>query len=130
MVDVEFAREQLQKALAAGGVERQVGAAEIGGASPRRDAAGAPIERAQHLLVKPARILAGKIGAGRPAQNAARGLGDVAPGAAQIGQRPVEHALEEAGGSGMRSSQLYCSDGRRTRREGLRRVNPKKRQLD
>ena len=101
MVDIELTRQQLQEALAAGRIERQIGAAEIGGASARRDAAGAPIQRAQHLLMKLARILAGEIGAGRPAQNPARGFGDVAPCAAQIGQRPVEHALEKAGGSGV-----------------------------
>jgi len=34
VVDIEFAREQLQEALAAGRVEREIGAAEIGGAPP------------------------------------------------------------------------------------------------
>jgi hypothetical protein len=101
MVDIELAREQLQEPLAARRVERQIGAAEIGGPSARRDAAGAPIQRAHHLLVKPARILAREIGARRPAQNPARRFGDVAPCAAQVGQRPVEHALEKAGWSGI-----------------------------
>ena len=41
VVDIEFAGEQLQEALAPGGVERQIGAAEIGGAGPRRDPAAA-----------------------------------------------------------------------------------------
>ena len=101
VIDIELAREKLQEALAAGRVERQIGAAEIGGASACRDAAGAPIQGAQHLLVKPARILTGKIGAGRPAKYPARGFCDFAPCAAQIRQRPVEHALEKAGGSGI-----------------------------
>jgi len=85
VINIEFARDKLQETLAAGGVERQIGAAEIGGASPCRDAARAPFQRTQHLLVKPACILAGEIGAGRPAQNPARRFGDLPPRAAQIG---------------------------------------------
>ena len=125
VVDIEFAGEQLQKALAPGGVQRQIGAAEIGGASPRGDLAAAPVEAAQHLLTQPARRPRRKVGPRRAGQHAARRLGDLAPRAAQIGQRPVEDAFEETGGSGIGHGGSGGSGLRRTRRERGPDVNPK-----
>ena len=101
-------------------------AAQIGGAGPSGDPAGGPIQGPQHLLMKPARIFAGEIGPGCSGQNTARRFGDFAPRAAQVGQRPVEHALEEAGGSGIGHGGSCGSGGRRTRREGWPEVNRKK----
>ena len=78
--------EQPQEALAPGRVERQIGAAEFGGAGARRDLAAAAVEAAQHLLAQPRDVVVRQVGARRAGQDAARRAGDLAPGAAQIGQ--------------------------------------------
>jgi len=117
VIDIKFTREQLQETLAPGGVEREIGAAKIRGAGARRYTAAPAIEAAQHLLVKPAGVLAREIGPGAAGQNAAGGFGDVAPCAPEVCQRPVEHALKETGGSGIGHGGSCGSGWRRTRRE-------------
>src|SRR5208337_2933752 len=99
VVDIEFAGQQVKEALAPGRIERQKGAAEIGRASARGNLTAAPVEAAENLLAQPAGVVAGQVEPGGTGQNPARGLGDLAPSAAQIGQRPVEDAFEKAGGS-------------------------------
>src|SRR5438552_7537605 len=99
MVDIEFAGEQSQKTLAPGCIQRQIGTTEISRPSARGNLATAPVETAEHLLMKPVGIVTGKLGPRSAGQHAARGFGDLAPCAAQVGQRPVEDAFEETGGS-------------------------------
>ena len=57
---------KLQEALAPGRVQRQIGAAELGGAGPGRDPAAAAVEAAEHLLPQPRDIVFGQIGRGAP----------------------------------------------------------------
>jgi len=73
--------------------------------------------------VKSAGVLAREIGPGAAGQNAAGGFGDVAPRAPEVRQRPVEHALKEAGGSGIGHGGSCGSGLRRTRREYGPNVN-------
>src|SRR5215472_5377436 len=84
VIDIELPRKQLEETLATAGIERQVGAAELGGASTCRDAAGAAIQTAQHLLMKPARVFARKIRTWCPCKNTACGFGDVPPCVAEV----------------------------------------------
>ena len=126
VVDIEFAGEQLQKTLAPARIERQIGAAEIGGAGARRDLAAAPVEAAQHLLAQPVGVVGGDLGPRRAGQHAARRLGDLAPRVAQIGQGSVEDAFEETGGSGIGHGGSGGLGWHRTRRENAPAVNAQK----
>src|SRR5262249_36337772 len=56
------------------------------------------IEAAQHLLPQPRDIVLGQIRTRRPGQHAARRERDLAPDAAQVGQRAIKHAVEKTSG--------------------------------
>ena len=82
MVGVEFGSQQPQETRAPRFVQRQVGAAELGGARPRGDLAAAAIETAEHLLAQPRDVVLGQIRPRRARQDAARRQRDLAPRAA------------------------------------------------
>src|SRR6185312_481662 len=99
MVDVELLGEEAQEALAPGGVEGQIRAAEIGGARTTRDGAAACLEAGAQLPAQMLGIVARQLRLGRAAQHAPRRGSDVAPRRAQraeIAERALDHVIEEA----------------------------------
>ena len=107
------------------GVERQISAAEIGGASACRDLAAAPVEAAQHLLAKPARIVAGKLGAGASrSAHRARTRRSRATRCARLVRVRSKTPSKKPAGAGSVMAALVPWMGSNETRE-LRRVNPK-----
>ncbi len=92
VVDVELLGEDLQEALAAVGAERQIGAAEGRRPGAGRDLPAPSLEAGLHLLAHLIRVLVGKVRTRRPHGDAARRVGDVAPGVPQVAQGAVEEA--------------------------------------
>ena len=100
-VDIEVVGEQPKEPLAVTGIERQIGAAEIGGAGARGDLTAATVEAAQHLLADAIGIVSRGVGLRGPGQYPARRLGDITTSASEVSQCPIENAFKKAGGSGI-----------------------------
>src|SRR5260370_274279 len=83
-VGIELGGQEAQKALAPGGVEREVAAPELGGPRPGGNLAAAAVEAAQHLLAQPRDVGFGQGRPRRTRQDAERRAGKRSPGAAQL----------------------------------------------
>ena len=99
VVDIEFLGENTQEALAPGGVEGEIGAAEIGGAGPRRDLAAAASRQARSCSRSCSASSRGSSGRGAPLSTprAELAISRHAVRTAQIAERALDHIVEEAG---------------------------------